>query len=276
MASMAAALRSTRRRVWSRAAPLSSLAAPALFAPTPLEGMAGGVVGVPAAKANGGAPTRAWDVTGRTAGRMPFSTNSHDHTNLHQPEQPNNSPEVPWDFTPANYDKVAEIVGRYPSNYKAAAVIPLLDLAQQQNNGWLSISAMNRVAAVLGMADMRVYEVATFYTMFNRSKMGKYHVMVCGTTPCMLRGSRDVYAEISNHLGGIEYGDSTPCGTFTLSEMECMGCCVNAPMIAVADYTNGVEGYVAFPTQPPHPMPLALARCGRMREQRISRACFVW
>ena len=133
---------------------------------------------------------------------------------------------------------------RYPSNYKAAAVIPLLDIAQQQNDGWLSVSAMNRVAAILGMADMRVYEVATFYTMFNRSKVGKYHLMVCGTTPCMLRGSRDVYAEISNHLGGVEFGDSTPDGMFTLSEMECMGCCVNAPMIAVADYTNGTEGYV--------------------------------
>ncbi|GHP12323.1 hypothetical protein PPROV_001105100 [Pycnococcus provasolii] len=172
-----------------------------------------------------------------------FSTNSHDHSNLHQPDQPDNSPDVHWDFTEANYDKVAEIVARYPSNYKAAAVIPLLDIAQQQNDGWLSVSAMNRVAAILGMADMRVYEVATFYTMFNRSKVGKYHLMVCGTTPCMLRGSRDVYAEISNHLGGVEFGDSTPDGLFTLSEMECMGCCVNAPMIAVADYTNGTEGY---------------------------------
>lgn len=77
-----------------------------------------------------------------------------------------------------------EIISRYPPNYKASAVIPVLDIAQQQNGGWLSLAAMNRVAQILGMAPIRVYEVATFYTMFNRSKIGKYHVMVCGTTPC--------------------------------------------------------------------------------------------
>ena len=150
--------------------------------------------------------------------------------------------ETPFDFNPANYNLVHKLLDRYPSNYKASAVIPLLDLAQQQNEGWLSLTAMNKVAEVLEMPPIRVYEVATFYTMFNRSKIGKYHLQICGTTPCMLQGSRRIEAAIRRHLN-IEVGETTKDGMFTLSEMECMGACVNAPMIAVADYTKGVEGY---------------------------------
>jgi NADH dehydrogenase (ubiquinone) flavoprotein 2 len=92
------------------------------------------------------------------------------------------------------------------------------------------------------MADIRVYEIATFYTMFNRSKMGKYHVMVCGTTPCRLQGAEHIEHALTSHLG-INVGQTTADGMFTLSEMECMGACVNAPMIAIADYTTGVEGF---------------------------------
>eukprot|EP00891_Asterochloris_glomerata_P003744 jgi/Astpho2/3744/Aster-04927 len=170
-----------------------------------------------------------------------FSTNSHDVFNVHKHASDNNW-ETDFDFTDANYEIAAEIIARYPSNYKASAVIPLLDLAQKQNDGWLSLNAMNRVAKVLEMPPIRVYEVATFYTMFNRSKMGQYHIMVCGTTPCMLQGARKIYAAIKERLG-IDYGETTQDGKFTLGEMECMGSCVNAPMIAVADYTNGVEGF---------------------------------
>ena len=101
---------------------------------------------------------------------------------------------------------------------------------------------MNKIATILEVAPIRVYEVATFYTMFNRQPVGKFHVMVCGTTPCMLRGSRDIEAALVKHLG-VERGETTKCGTFTLGEMECMGSCVNAPMIVVSDYTNGVEGF---------------------------------
>ena len=137
---------------------------------------------------------------------------------------------------------VREILQRYPPNYKRSAMIPLLDVAQQQNDGFLSVQVMNGVAELLEVAPIRVYEVATFYSMFNRVPMGKYHVMVCGTTPCMLRGSRDVEKALSDHLG-IKKFENTPDGMFTLGEMECMGCCVNAPMIAVADYTDGVAGY---------------------------------
>lgn len=87
-----------------------------------------------------------------------------------------------------------------------------------------------------------IQQVATFYTMFNRSPMGKYHLMVCGTTPCMLQGAKGIYQALQKHLG-VSYGQTTEDGMFTLSEMECMGACVNAPMIAVADYSNGVEGF---------------------------------
>mmetsp|Transcript_35572 Transcript_35572/g.92409 ORF Transcript_35572/g.92409 Transcript_35572/m.92409 type:complete len:256 (-) Transcript_35572:97-864(-) len=109
------------------------------------------------------------------------------------------------------------------------------------DEGMLSRGAV-QVAEVLEMAPIRVYEVATFYTMFNRSKIGKYHVMVCGTTPCRLNGSQKVEKAIRDHLG-ILVGQTTPDGMFTLGEMECMGACVNAPMICIADYTKGVEGF---------------------------------
>ncbi|KAL3145988.1 hypothetical protein ABBQ38_015348 [Trebouxia sp. C0009 RCD-2024] len=165
-----------------------------------------------------------------------FSTNSHDIFNTHKHNADNNW-ETPFDFTDENYEIAAEILTNFPTNYKASAVIPLLDLAQKQNQGWLSLNAMNKVAEVLNLPPIRVYEVATFYTMFNRSKMGKYHVMVCGTTPCMLQGARKIYQTLKEHLG-VDYGQTTEDGMYTLSEMECMGSCVNAPMIAVADYSG--------------------------------------
>jgi hypothetical protein len=96
---------------------------------------------------------------------------------------------------------VHKILERYPPNYKRSAMIPLLDVAQQANQGYLSVQAMNRVAEMLEVAPIRVYEVATFYSMFNRTKVGKYHVMVCGTTPCMLRGSRDIEKALSDYMG---------------------------------------------------------------------------
>ncbi|KAL5101359.1 hypothetical protein RYX36_005686 [Vicia faba] len=104
--------------------------------------------------------------------------------------QPAPNPNLPWEFNNANKEKVKEILSHYPSNYKQSAVIPLLDLAQQQHGGWLPVSAMDAVAQVIEVAPILVYEVATFYSMFNRSKVGKYHLLVCGTTPCMIRGSR--------------------------------------------------------------------------------------
>ncbi|CAK0787174.1 hypothetical protein CVIRNUC_010390 [Coccomyxa viridis] len=170
-----------------------------------------------------------------------FATNSQDIFNTHRHTTQNNW-DTPFDFSAENYEHVAEILSRFPTNYKQSACIPLLDLAQKQNNGWLNLAAMNRVAEVIEVAPIRVYEVATFYTMFNRSPVGKYHILVCGTTPCMLCGARTLSAAIKEHLS-IDYGQTTPDGMFTLGEMECMGSCVNAPMICVVDYSKGVEGF---------------------------------
>jgi NADH dehydrogenase (ubiquinone) flavoprotein 2 len=99
-----------------------------------------------------------------------------------------NKEETPFEFTTENYVVIKDIMSRYPSNYKHSAIIPLLFIAQKQNENFLTLSAMNKCAKVLEMAPMQVYEVASFYSMFNRTKLGKYHLQVCGTTPCMLRG----------------------------------------------------------------------------------------
>ncbi|GMH27970.1 hypothetical protein Nepgr_029813 [Nepenthes gracilis] len=157
-------------------------------------------------------------------------------------DTPDNNPNIRWEFNEANKEKAKEILSHYPSNYKQSAVIPLLDLAQQQHGGWLTVSAMNEVARIIEVAPIRVYEVATFYSMFNRSKVGKYHLLVCGTTPCMIRGSREIEEALLKHLG-VKRNEVTKDGLFSVGEMECMGCCVNAPMITVADYSNGSEGY---------------------------------
>lgn len=112
-------------------------------------------------------------------------------------------------------------------------MIPLLDLAQRQQ-GWLPISAMHKVAEMLGLANMRVYEVATFYTMFLRKPTGTYHIQVCTTTPCWLMGSDDILDACKRKLG-IGVGETTKDMKFTISEVECLGACVNAPMFGVND-----------------------------------------
>jgi len=166
---------------------------------------------------------------------------AHVIINQHRDTEFNNE-KLAWDYTPENMKLVTDILAKYPENYKQSAMIPMLDVAQQQNDGWLPVSAMNRVAQLLGVANMRVYEVATFYSMFNRNPVGKYHVMICGTTPCMVRGAQKIEAALEEHLGIKKWG-TTDDGMFTLGEMECMGCCVNAPMVVVADYTGGTKDY---------------------------------
>lgn len=121
----------------------------------------------------------------------------------------------------------------YPEGHKAAALIPLLDLAQRQQ-GWLPLSAMNKVAEILKMPQMRVYEVATFYTMFIREPIGKYHIQVCTTTPCWLQNSDGIVKAIEKNLD-IHMGQTTKDKLFTLSEVECLGACVNAPMVQIND-----------------------------------------
>merc|ERR1712196_503090 len=108
------------------------------------------------------------------------------------------------------------------------------DLAQRQHGGWLPVAAMDKVASLVGVAPMRVYEVATFYTMFNREPVGKYFIQLCGTTPCMVCGSEAIKKAIEDHLG-IQEGETTPDGLFTLKEVECLGACANAPMVQLND-----------------------------------------
>ena len=148
-------------------------------------------------------------------------------------ETPENNADTPFTFTEENLKRTKAIIGNYPKGYERAAVIPLLDLAQRQH-GWLPISAMHEVARILNMPRMRVYEVATFYTMFQRTPTGKYHIQICTTTPCWLRGSNDIGDAIQKKLG-IKYGQSTSDGMFTLNEVECLGACVNAPMFQLND-----------------------------------------
>ena len=99
-----------------------------------------------------------------------------------------NLEETPFEFTAESYAAIEKLLPKYPDNYKSSAIIPVLFIAQKQNNNFLTLSAMHKTAKILEMTPMQVYEVAAFYTMFNRTKVGKYHLQVCGTTPCMLRG----------------------------------------------------------------------------------------
>ncbi|PXF46676.1 NADH dehydrogenase [ubiquinone] flavoprotein 2, mitochondrial [Gracilariopsis chorda] len=154
--------------------------------------------------------------------------------NVHR-DAAHNTHDTPFDFTEHNYQRIRAILKRFPKNYAASAVIPLLDLAQRQNGGWLPLSAMNKVATVLSMPPIRVYEVASFYTMFNRERIGKYNVQVCTTTPCMLRGGYDILDACKSHLG-IGVGADTDDGLFHLMEVECLGACVNAPMVQINDH----------------------------------------
>ena len=130
--------------------------------------------------------------------------------------------------------KAQDFLSRYPEDRSASAVMPLLDLAQRQNGGWLSQAGMDYVADRLGLAPIRVYEVATFYSMYKLKPIGQVHVQVCTTTPCWLRGSDDVVGACKDVLG-IGMGETTEDGKFSLGEVECLGACVNAPLIQVGD-----------------------------------------
>jgi NADH-quinone oxidoreductase subunit E len=142
-------------------------------------------------------------------------------------------------WTPENAAQAKVIIARYPPGRQHSAIIPLLDLAQRQigaqtnTQGWLPIPVIEYVGAQLGMPFIRAYEVATFYTMFNLAPVGRFHVQVCGTTPCMLRGSDDVLAAC--YKKGLKKGETTGDGLFTLSEVECLGACANAPMVQIND-----------------------------------------
>ena len=133
-------------------------------------------------------------------------------------------------FTEENTLKVAEILSKYPIERKKSAVMPLLDLAQRQNDNYLSRDAIEYIAKILEMAEIRVYEVATFYSMFNLKPVGKHVFEVCHTGPCMLNGSDKILEYIKKKLA-IGVGETTPDGMFTLKTVECLGACGYAPMM---------------------------------------------
>ena len=137
-------------------------------------------------------------------------------------------------FSAANRAEVEKIRARYPADRQASAVLPLLHLAQAQHGGWLPRAALDHVADLLGMARIRVYEVASFYDMFNTEPTGRVQVRVCTTTPCWLCGSDEVVAAAREALG-IAPGETTADGRFFLREFECLGACANAPVMWIDD-----------------------------------------
>ncbi|MHB9878430.1 NADH-quinone oxidoreductase subunit NuoE [Pacificimonas sp. ICDLI1SI03] len=161
------------------------------------------------------------------------------HTHDLAPDRPDHRAFDGFRWTDENAETARAHIAKYPAGRQASAVMPLLDLAQRQigaqtdTQGWLPIPVIEYVANQLEMPYMRVYEVATFYTMYNLAPVGKFHVQLCGTTPCMLRGSDDVMRILNEK--GIHKGKTTPDGLFTLTEVECMGNCANAPMLQIND-----------------------------------------
>ncbi len=150
-----------------------------------------------------------------------------------------------FEFTKPFRKKVEAAIGLYPKGRQQSAVMPMLDLAQRQTaeagakadpvyGGWISRAAMDHIAEILDMPPMKVYEVASFYSMYNMAPVGKYLVQLCTTTPCWLCNSDSIVDACRDHLG-IELGETTADGKFTLMEVECLGACVNAPMVQIND-----------------------------------------
>ncbi len=137
-------------------------------------------------------------------------------------------------FTPKNEQLAQSIIAKYPQGKQASALIALLDIAQRQSGNWLPVPVIEYVAHYLDLPMIRAMEVATFYTMFNLSPVGQYHVQVCGTTPCMLCGAEAIRSSCESFLG-IKCGETTDDKKFTLTEVECLGACVNAPMVQIND-----------------------------------------
>ena len=140
-----------------------------------------------------------------------------------------------FEWSETNFLKVKKIIEKYPSGRKQSAVIPLLDLAQRQNKGWLNKKALEKVAETLSMSFIRVLEVATFYSMFNLHPIGENFVQICRTTPCWLRGS-DKLLKKAKEVLSTNLGETSDDNKFTIVEVECLGACCNAPMVQINDY----------------------------------------
>ena len=157
-----------------------------------------------------------------------------------------NAPFQPETFRFNDLEQVEEIFARYPKGQKRSGIMPLLDLAQRQvaaegpygdlpvGGGWIPRAAMDEIADLCGVPPIKVYEVATFYSMYNLAPVGKYLIQICTTTPCWLCASDDIVAACTKTLG-IKMGQTTTDGYFTLMEVECLGACANAPMVQIND-----------------------------------------
>ena len=139
-----------------------------------------------------------------------------------------------FEFTKKNLEQVKKIFSKYPDDQRVSAVMPLLDLAMRQIGGWITKPAISHISSMLNIPFIRVYEVASFYSMFNLEPIGKNFVQICTTTSCWLRGSDDILEVCKKHLN-IKTNQTTKDGLFTLKEVECLGACVNAPMVQIND-----------------------------------------
>lgn len=139
-----------------------------------------------------------------------------------------------FEFTLENQAEVKKFIARYPEGRQASAILPLLDLAQRQCNGWLPRAALEHVGDILDMALIRIYEIATFYEMYNLEPVGEHMVRVCTTTPCQLCGASGILDVCKDELG-VDVGGTSTDGKFTLKEFECLGACVNAPIVWIDD-----------------------------------------
>ena len=178
-----------------------------------------------------------------------FSAENIGHgTPGHAPRPATDQQPSQFSFDADSEQQIATVLARYPEGRQASGVIPLLYIAQKQmgrltGSAWVPRVAMDVIAARLSMPPIRVYEVATFYLMFNTSPVGKYHLQVCTTTPCWLRGSDAVEAACRRVGGMTGFGDSSADGLFTMTQVECLGGCANAPILQINDdYYEDMDG----------------------------------
>jgi NADH-quinone oxidoreductase subunit E len=155
-------------------------------------------------------------------------------------QAPDRTEPTSFAFDAISQTAIDAAIAKYPAGKQASAVLPLLDFAQRQmgrttGSAWVPVVAMDEIARVLDMPPIRVYEIATFYLMFNTKPIGRHHLQVCGTTPCWLRGSDQVRDAIKQCTGIKHYGETSQDGLFTMTEVECLGGCVNAPILQVDD-----------------------------------------
>ncbi len=137
-----------------------------------------------------------------------------------------------FSFDKENMQLAKKILKIYPKNYKESSIMPLLSIAQIQNNGWLPKKAIEYVSSFLEIPEIKVLEIATFYSMYNLSPVGKFHIEVCTTSPCMLRGSDDILSFCEKKLN-VQIGGVSKDKLFSLNRVECLGACVNAPIVKI-------------------------------------------